>query len=109
MSGKPCHSELGNGGDSKGAGRARRGGSGSFDGVSLNSSTYALKNRPKKLLGPAGGLAAGSDAPEAGGGAVCWAPTRLATEQTSAKPNNSTARNLGMPCPPRGTVAIDVR
>src|SRR2546421_11843993 len=50
MSGNPCHSELGNGAESKGAGSARRGGSGSFEGVSLNSSMYAPKNLEKKLV-----------------------------------------------------------
>src|SRR2546427_10734630 len=50
MSGKPCHSEAGNGGESRGAGSARRGASGSFEGVSLSSSTYAPKNLEKKLV-----------------------------------------------------------
>ena len=48
MSGNPCHSELGNGGESRGAGSARRGGSASSDGAARNSSRYAFQNVPKK-------------------------------------------------------------
>src|ERR1700738_2373380 len=114
MSGNPCHSELGNGGESKGDVSARRGGSGSFEGASLNSSTYALNNLPKKLLGSVGELAGvsfGSWAGWAGGcWAGCWANTPLARATTIAILTTSINGRRRMRCAPcmRLNVAVDM-